>query len=295
MTFIKRAAAGSNRGVDRSLRLELVEGVNVLRLYTWQHTVTALDLKLGRYDPRNYPVGAVVEERSVPLSDHWSNGRPAGTCGKVDTYDGRTEGSCRLCDEYWRQLKVHGKTEEVTKMGRTRKQVFVVQNLTEPGVFKFWEAPGSVAAKIDAAATVRRLMKYQDRLYGPNGVDLEVTLDKKTKVPADRYRVEFGSPDDSVELGPFSAQFDPFNNPAYYPTGWDLGGIEGAQVAPKPAKPQTGLRIGSAVRVEFGTPEASDIRTATITRVLPDGYAILVDEPINGATSFEITKEEIIV
>lgn len=296
MTFVRRtggSGGGLGAGKDKAFRCK--DGPNVLRIMTFDHVVQQRDIDLGRYNPVANPVGSVSHERSLPFAIHFVNQKPAGICSKLDWWDGTIRGDCPQCTQAEVEMRARGPQDRAAwGLRRNLKQVLVVVDLTDPREFRFFEASNGVLAKLDAAATEQRLVAYQDRLYGLDGVDVEIRYTKNCRTPNDTYRVSFGDPSQSrpLSLG-WSPDWDPFdqesfvhpsNRAAFSGAASSAGGTP-RTIAPKP-------EVGVEVAVDFGGD--TGVQRGRVTAKLPNGsYKVYFPVAIDGVNTFEVGPEEI--
>jgi len=198
------AAAGTGgRDYGRDSFWKPIEGENVVRLYTFQHTVTDGDLKLGRYFPAESPVGTSETELYILYYTHFNSvdGSKGKTCGKIRTVDGRVLGNCPTCDA--RQKLYASPLPEDQKLAQnfktTTRFVVNVVDLGNPAdlKMKLWEMPASVMEKL--VTFMKSSMFEGTELFGPKGLDFWVTLNKNSS-PASMYSAFFGTPDSSSDL-----------------------------------------------------------------------------------------------
>lgn len=175
------------------------QGDNVIRVFPFQHTVTEGDLALGRFDPRETPVGSVESVFFATKRTHRSDDKPL-PCGLMRTHDGQLIGRCAKCDEASGFLK--SKTKDDQEKGfklkaREQHAVYVYDiGKKKAGI---WEAP---KALINHYQTCFKMMKYQgEELIGFKGRDLFVIYDKN-QPPVKMYTFDFADSGKTAVLDP---------------------------------------------------------------------------------------------
>lgn len=293
MSYLKRvntAMPSSGPGADATFRPK--PGSNVLRVYTWDRVVKERDFVLKRYDPNRVKVGDVVTERSLQAASHFVASKPVGPCKIISDWAGIMHGTCPHCENYEKEVRVRGRDDRATQMlRRTERNVLVVMDRTAPGIFKYWEASPSVTRGLDEEEVLSRLASYRDRLYGPNGIDVEVIYNKGAAVKSQTYRVSFGDPASSPTLPPMPDSFDPYDQAYFVPPEYRyLYDGSTPQVA-APARPQGRVfRLGDEVRVDFG---GDGVHPGRVVALLPNGaLKVLMSQPVLGQAEYEVSKEE---
>ena len=175
------------------------EGTTVLRLFTFKHTVTEGDFKLGRYLPTDdVKVGQEVEELSFFERIHWVDRQP-NICGLIQTTDGRWMGKCEHCDIV-QEFRDAGEDEKARKLAANKKYLVNAADVTDDKdeyEIKTYKLSKTVYDRLMTDLESRR---YANKvLFGAEGRDLEINFDK-TKPPAMMYTSAFLDPEDCVDL-----------------------------------------------------------------------------------------------
>jgi len=175
MADVKRAwmnrATKSSRGSGSYGKF--ADGVNYIRIFAFNHTVTPGDFDLQRYSQGDFKSGDVVEEWYISTRKHFGGHGQKGpkTCGRIATLSGDLLGTCQSCeqaDACYRTGKEEDKAIGRRLSATKRFAVNAVQIIDgKPGTLSLFELPPSVFEPINDA--VRDLLQKGRTVFGTNG------------------------------------------------------------------------------------------------------------------------------
>jgi len=184
------------------------------RVFPFKHTVTQMDIDLGRYaDVRPTPdIGDVRWELELPIAIHFG---ADGTfpCPKF----GRKGKTCEQCDKAYDLLKSKDKGDqrEGRDLKATYRYVLVVVDTEEPDRgFQMWECPTNAYAQITA---IVQDDEFGEDVLGNEGRDFIVDFDKN-KDPALMYQLRLRDANKSDTLSTNEdAAPDPYESAEWIP------------------------------------------------------------------------------
>lgn len=202
---------------------KLKDGENLFRLFTFKHKVTEGDFQLRRYAKGEVAIGDMVDEAFIGHRKHF---KPQITrCGLLPCRDGSNIGECELCDEAYAIIENPdaSKTDKEAAKRLTSSLQFdwVVVPLNEGEEMKFVTISLSKTISQAILEAENFAQKKGKSVFGFDGRDLRITVDKNARAFTERNKVSFVDSADSTVIKPSSLQGkapDLFAIPSYLPT-----------------------------------------------------------------------------